>query len=349
MRTASEAPGLSAPGRAGVVVWQQALRKAYSRLVLVLSSGLAAGAVLALGPTLAAAQTPMPAVPGKVPTVFACEPEWAALVRVLLPRAQVHVATHARQDPHHIEARPALIAQLRTADLAVCTGAGLESGWLPMLQQRAANPRVQDGQAGLFFAADQVQLINPRPATLNPFAGDVHAQGNPHLHADPGRLAQVAAALAAHLARLWPDQAVEIGQRHADWTVRWQGHTARWQREGQRLQGLRVAAQHTTFGYLWHWLGMEMVADLEPRPGMPPTPGHLGALREQLRTRAPVAIVVASHQDARSAHWLARQLDPRSPVLVLPATVEDPDAPDALVRWFDAVLQALLMAADSRR
>ncbi|MDP3615451.1 MAG: zinc ABC transporter substrate-binding protein, partial [Rubrivivax sp.] len=54
-------------------------------------------------------------------TVFACEPEWAALTRVLLPQARVHVATHAGQDPHHIEARPALIAQLRSADLAVCT------------------------------------------------------------------------------------------------------------------------------------------------------------------------------------------------------------------------------------
>ena len=316
---------------------------------LALATALGAAGFVALGPLQAVAQTRAPAAAAKVPTVFACEPEWAALVRVLLPQAKLHVATHARQDPHHIEARPALIAQLRRADLAVCTGAGLEAGWLPMLQQRAANPRVQDGQPGLFFAADQVRLIDPRPATLNPFAGDVHPEGNPHLHADPGRLAQVAAALAVHLARLWPDQAVEIGRRHADWSVRWQAHRARWQREGQRLQGLRVAAQHTTFGYLWHWLGIEMVADLEPRPGMPPTPGHLGALREQLRSQPPAAIVVASHQDARSAHWLGRQLDQRSPVLVVPATVEDPDQPEALVRWFDTVLQALLVAADTPR
>ena len=65
-------------------------------------------------------------------TVFACEPEWAALVRVLWPEARVHVATHVGQDPHHIEARPALIAQLRQADLVVCTGAELEAGWVPV-------------------------------------------------------------------------------------------------------------------------------------------------------------------------------------------------------------------------
>ncbi len=44
--------------------------------------------------------------PAQAQTVFACEPEWAALSRVLLPEAKLHVATHAGQDPHHIEARP---------------------------------------------------------------------------------------------------------------------------------------------------------------------------------------------------------------------------------------------------
>lgn len=46
--------------------------------------------------------------------VFACEPEWGALVRELAgDQATVFVATQARQNPHHIEARPALIAQMR--------------------------------------------------------------------------------------------------------------------------------------------------------------------------------------------------------------------------------------------
>jgi len=38
--------------------------------------------------------------------------EWAALVRELAPQAKVHTATHAGQDPHHIEARPSLIAAM---------------------------------------------------------------------------------------------------------------------------------------------------------------------------------------------------------------------------------------------
>lgn len=325
MHTAFESPCLPSSGtsvKGRVAIWLRT-----------------AGLVLALGATAAQAQAA---------TVFACEPEWAALVRVLLPQAKVHVATHARQDPHHIEARPALIAHMRSADLAVCTGAALEAGWLPMLQQRSANRKVQDGQPGMFYAADHVSLIDPKPATLNPFAGDVHPDGNPHLHADPRRIAEAAQALADRMGLLWPAQATEVAARHKDWANRWQRHMERWTQQGQVLKGQKVVAQHTSFGYLWQWLGMEMVADLEPKPGMPPTPGHLDTLRRALLATPPAAIVVVGYQDDRSARWLAQQLQGKVPLVVLPASVDDPSQPEALERWFDRLLSDLIAATGKR-
>ncbi|MGD8619005.1 MAG: zinc ABC transporter substrate-binding protein, partial [Gammaproteobacteria bacterium] len=63
--------------------------------------------------------------------VFSCEPGWAALVTELAgEHAEVFSATTAQQDPHYIQARPSLIARMRRADLVVCTGAELETGWL---------------------------------------------------------------------------------------------------------------------------------------------------------------------------------------------------------------------------
>jgi zinc/manganese transport system substrate-binding protein len=277
-------------------------------------------------------------------TVFACEPEWAALVRTLLPTARVFVATHAGQDPHHIEARPSLIAQMRAADAVVCTGAELESGWLPVLQQRAGNSRARHP----FFAADHVELIDARPGALaTPWSGDVHAHGNPHLHADPHRVAAVAAALAQWLAAAFPAQSAAIMQRHAAFALRWRAALAEWERRAAPLRGLRVAAQHTTFAYLWRWLGVEQVADLEPRPGMAPTPAHLDRVLNALRAAPPAVIVVASYQDPRAARWLAAQLAAGGhvvPLRVLPATVaEDADAA-ALHDWFDGLVNTLLEA-----
>ena len=275
-------------------------------------------------------------------TVFACEPEWAALTRVMLPDARVHVATHSLQDPHHIEARPALIAQLRQADLAVCTGASLEAGWLPKLLQRSGNARVQD----VLFASDHVNMIDPQPGAIGtPWAGDVHAEGNPHVHLDPRNLLLVANALAARLQVQIPAQKAAIEQRRAAFEVRWKSQMTQWQQRAMPLRGRQVAAQHTTFGYLWDWLGIQQTADLEPKPGMAPTPGHLQRLLAGLQAKPPMAVVVAGYQDSRPGKWLTSQLGSSVPLLVLPATVsEDADA-DALQRWMDSLLGSLLGVA----
>lgn len=279
-------------------------------------------------------------------TVFACEPEWAALTRILLPAARVHVATHASQDPHHIEARPALIAQLRSADLVVCTGASLESGWLPTLQDRAGNPRARD----VFYAADHVELIDPQPGLVGtPWAGDVHAEGNPHIHLDPHRLMQVARALSARLTKELPAERAAVEQRSRAFEASWRLHLADWERRAAPLRARRVAAQHTTFGYLWQWLGLVQTADLEPKPGMAPTPGHLQRLLEGLRATPPAAVVIATYQDPRPGRWLTGQLSAatggaRVPLLSLPATVPESAGEKELVLWMEALVRDLLQA-----
>jgi zinc/manganese transport system substrate-binding protein len=277
-------------------------------------------------------------------TVFACEPEWAALARELAPHAQVRSATHARQDPHHIEARPSLIAALRQADIAVCTGASLEAGWLPALQQRAGNPRVHQGAPGMLFAAEHVQLIDPRPPG-SPFEGDVHGEGNPHLQLDPHRLRAVAEVLAQRLQAADPPRAAEIRQRWTAWDADWRARIAGWERKAAPLRGMRVAAQHTTFAYLWRWLGVDQVADLEPRPGMPPMPGHLQQVLERTRAAPPRAVVVSAYQDPRSAQWLAQQLGAPAQVLHLPATVTEEAPANTLASFYDHLLERLLQAA----
>lgn len=273
--------------------------------------------------------------------VFACEPEWAALIRVLAPDAEVNSATHALQDPHHIEARPALIGQLRRADLAVCTGASLEAGWLPMLQQRAANPAVQPGRPGLFLAAEQVKLIGI-PERVDRSDGDVHAEGNPHLHLDPRRLQQVAAALSERLAQMDPQQAAAYRQRYQRWAGQWQQQIADWQNRAAGLRGQPVVAQHSSFAYLWDWLGVRQIADLEPKPGLPPSLGHLQQLLTRVRGEPPVAVVQTGYQDPQPGQWLTRQTN--RPLLTLPSTVTADGATATLDGWFKHLIDSLVSA-----
>ena len=131
--------------------------------------------------------------------VFACEPEWGALAKELGgDKVSVYTATGALQDPHHVEARPSLIARARNADLMVCTGAELEAGWLPLVQAQAGNPKIRAGQPGYFEAARYVVLLEV-PQRVDRAMGDVHAAGNPHIHLDPRNIAKVAAALSERM------------------------------------------------------------------------------------------------------------------------------------------------------
>lgn len=275
--------------------------------------------------------------------VFTCEPEWAALVKVLAPQARVTSATHALQDPHHIEARPALIGALRRADLAVCTGASLEAGWLPMLQQRAGNARVFNGREGMFFAADQVKLMHDHGHThVDRSLGDVHAEGNPHFHLDPQKLKQVAQALAERLARLDPAGAAGVRERHAAWARRWDERIAAWEAKAEPLMGRTLVAQHTTFAYLWEWLGLTQVADLEPKPGLPPTLAHLQRVLKDVVDDPPRFIVQAAYQAPQAGQWLAGRTG--LPLKVLPATVTEQGRASTLEGLFDELIDQLLAA-----
>jgi len=280
--------------------------------------------------------------------VFACEPEWASLARALAPHAHVVSATHQRQDPHHIEARPSLIAALRRADLAVCSGAELEAGWLPMLQQRAGNPKVLDRADGMFFASDHVALIDAREAG-GPFDGDVHAAGNPHFQLDPDKVLEVARGLADTLAQVDAAGADAYRERLQAFERDWQGHVQRWRTQTSRLRGQRVIAQHSSFAYLWRWLGMTQTADLEPKPGLPPTPGHLTVVLRIAQRERPMAVVFTRYQDGRSARWMAAQLGNEGMAIALPTTVDDAQDPQGLVRLFDELFKQLLNAGGGPR
>jgi zinc/manganese transport system substrate-binding protein len=273
-------------------------------------------------------------------TVFACEPEWAALTKTLLPEATLRTATTHLQDPHHIEARPSLIAQLRSADFAICTGAELEAGWLPMLQERAGNQKVQNGQPGMFYAAEQVELIDAYKGTITPFSGDVHAQGNPHFHTDPRRVIRVAQALAVRLGQVFPDKKSQVDQNQARFVSELSRRIVIWEKQAAPLKGRTVITQHASFAYLWLWLGLTPIADLEPRPGVPPTASHLEKVMALSKTQQPVGIVIAQHHDPKPGRWLANRMGMESSLLILPATVSDEQA-DSLFRWFDQLISQL--------
>lgn len=275
--------------------------------------------------------------------VFACEPEWQALAEKLGgDDVDTYSATTARQDPHHIEARPSLIARARTADLLVCSGAELEVGWLPVLQRQSANSRIQAGGPGVFFAAEQVERLEI-PERVDRAGGDVHASGNPHVHLDPRRVLVIAEALAERLSSLDPENEARYRARLNDFRASWRQAIDRWEAEGRDLAGTRVIVHHRSWSYLFDWLGIDIVGELEPKPGLPPTTSHLTRLLQTVADERPHFIVHSNYQNPRAAIWLSE----RSGVarLELPYTVGAYEHTGNLFSLMDELVDRLTRSA----
>ena len=272
--------------------------------------------------------------------ILACEPEWGALAQELGgDDIRVYTATTAHQDPHHIQARPSLIAQARRADLVVCTGAELEIGWLPLVLRRAGNPKIQTGTNGYFAATDYVTLLE-KPQRLDRAEGDVHAAGNPHIQLDPHNILRVAQALSPRLAELDSQHADQYAQRLKDFSQRWQAAMTRWETQAAPLKGMPIVVYHRAWTYLNHWLGLDQLAELEPKPGVPPTSSHLAEVLDKLKAQPARAVIRAPYQDQRPVQWLHDHTG--IAMLTLPFTVGGNAQAGDLFGLFDSTVQMLL-------
>jgi zinc/manganese transport system substrate-binding protein len=275
--------------------------------------------------------------------IFATVPEWGALAQELGgDKINVYVATNALQDPHHIEAKPSLIARARSADLVVATGAELEIGWLPLVTQQAGNPRIRPGQPGYFEAAPLVPMLG-KPTRLDRADGDVHPGGDPHIQTDPRNILRVAQPLAARLAELDPANAAYYASRQKAFSEKWSAAIAAWEKDGAALRGVPIVVQHKAFTYLIAWLGMSEIAALEPKPGVEPTTAYLTEVLETLKRQPPKMVIRGAYQSDRASQWIAERA--KINAVALPFTVGGDDQAKDLYGLFDDTLARLRKGA----
>jgi len=275
--------------------------------------------------------------------VLATTADWGSLTTELGgDKVNVYTATSALQDVHQVDAKPSLVARARTADLVVANGADLEIGWLPVLLQESGNAKIKPGTPGYFEATSAVRLMDI-PTAVDRSMGDIHALGNPHIQLDPRNVAAVAKALTARLASLDAANAPYYQQRGADFQARWQQAMARWDAQAVPLKGTPVVVIHKDQSYLSRWLGLNQLAAIESRPGVPPSAGYLGELTTKLAADKPKVILRNAYNDPKAAEWLSQKIG--APVVTLPFSVGGtPEAKD-LFGLFDDTLRRLQAAA----
>jgi ABC-type Zn uptake system ZnuABC Zn-binding protein ZnuA len=169
-------------------------------------------ALATLGPAPAVAAEP----PLKVVTSLTT---YGAIAREILgDKGTVTSIAQGDEDPHFVQPKPSFVAVLRDADMFVTTGLDLEL-WVPPLLDRAGNRKVSEGGPGYVTAYTGIHLLEV-PTSLSRSEGDIHADGNPHIHTDPVNGIIIARNILTGLQRVSPENAAYFAGREQDFEKR---------------------------------------------------------------------------------------------------------------------------------
>lgn len=273
--------------------------------------------------------------------VFACFPEWASLARSLGgDRLDVFQASSPEINPDYVQATPGLMAAFHDADLAICTGIHFEDDWLPTLQERSGNPKLAVGKPGLFLASDYVQVLNVAEVPQEGGKHHLHEEGNPHIQGDPRNVIRVAAQLTKRLIALDPDGAAVYTANLKSFVEKLKVEIADLEKKAAPLRGKAIIVQHQHSPYVANWLGLNVVAALEPEPGVPPGPDFLAKAVKIGKANGVKFVVYAGYEDPKTSKYVASQLN--VPVVKVPFTVGGtPEAKDLPSFYEDTVSRLL--------
>ncbi len=231
---------------------------------------------------------------------------------------EVTVLCPGEMDPHFLPAKPSLARKLAKADMLIYNGLELEVGWLPQLINKARNPDIKPGSAGdvdcSLVITDLLEVPGPN---VDRSEGDVHPLGNPHYTLDPRRMVQVAVYLAERLGRIDGARAEAYRERAMTFASDVEDRMPQWQAQTAVARQTPVIIYHRTWSYLVEWLGLEVVGEIEHRPGISPSPRHVQELIERGRQLDPLLVVAASWDHRHIAAEVAERTG--APLVVLPA------------------------------
>jgi zinc/manganese transport system substrate-binding protein len=252
-------------------------------------------------------------------------------------RVDVTALANPRQDPHYVTPTPRMNEVANGADFFIENGLSLDL-WAKNVIDASGNPRIQPGNPGHLVATINVP-VKELPTEISRAWGDIHPQGNPHIWLDPLNVRIVAENIENRLKQLDPSNSdyyqkqlddfryridvalygeelmKTIGKKAGDILTRktrndelfeWlksrnlDNKLGGWMKTSLRIAGQKVLSYHKTYIYFADRFGLNIVGELEEKPGIPPPPQYRDAVVELIK-REGVKIILNDNFYSRDA------------------------------------------------
>jgi len=257
-------------------------------------------------------------------------------------RITVESIAKGYQDPHFVEAKPSFILKLQKADLLIVVGRELEIGWLPPLLQQSRNAKIQAGADGYLDASQGVRILEIPTGQVTRAMGDVHPQGNPHYWLDPENARVIATSIAGKLSAARPADRAYFEQRLAAFGARLTDAVKKWTAQMAPYKGTKVVTYHRSFPNFADRFGLDIIGYVEPKPGIPPSPGHTLELIQEMKRQNVKLILVEPYFDTSTPQSVARAVGGQ--VLVVPPSVGGVKEATDFLSLFDYDVSLLVTA-----
>lgn len=307
---------------------------------------------------------------------------YASIAREILgDRGTATAIARGDEDAHFVQPKPSFVTLIRDADLFVTTGMDLEL-WVPPLLDRASNRNVMPGSQGYVAAAVGVDLLevpvsldrsqgdihvfgNPHVLS-DPFNAIVVArnilaglqrvspEGSEYFQerARDFELRLIEAMVGTELvAALTPATVTELlsTQQLYEFLVEtnYQGsplsdRLAGWMAEGLVFRGRSMVCYHREWSYFSRRFGIPCVGYVEPKLGIPPTPGHVRDLIELMRQQSVSAIFAANYYPRNQIEQVAARTG--ATAVLVPEHTDGAPGVDTYFELVDVWIESLALA-----
>ena len=246
------------------------------------------------------------------------------------------------QDPHFVDAKPSFILKLSKADLLLVAGLELEIGYLPPLIDQSRNAKIHPGGAGYLDMSVGCDILERPTAQVTRAMGDVHPYGNPHYWTDPNNGRIIARAIAAKLSALDPSNAAAYQKNLAAFEAKLAEKDKEWLTKMAPYANAKVITFHRSWPNFAKHFKLDVVGEIEPKPGIPPSPTHTLEIINLISSQKIKAILVEPYFDLKTPKYMAGKTG-ASVVIAYPSVGGLPEIKDYF-GLFDHDVDALVKA-----
>jgi zinc/manganese transport system substrate-binding protein len=272
---------------------------------------------------------------------------YAAIAREILgDRGTVSSIATGDENPHYVQPKPSFVPTLAAADLFVTTGLDLEL-WVPALLDKASNPKVTEGGPGYVAAYAGVNLLDVPTSFSRTQGdihvyGNPHIWTDPLNAVQIARniltgLKRVSPENAEYFTAhekdfedriyrsLFGEELVRLlgGETLADLdrqgklfdflgAKQYQGtplanRLGGWLKQAMPFRGKEVACYHKEWDYFSREYGLPCFDYIEPKPGIPPTPGHVLEIINAMRDKHVQVLLSTNYYDRNQVLEVAQR------------------------------------------